>query len=203
MPSLPLAKYFRLKEGHERLPDGTREMGLYFFLASLGVLFLSLLCGYFTVRWMAPDWPPPGTPPLPSGLWASTGLILAGSVSVQLALGAIRNGNRRGLLVRLRWTAAFGLLFLAVQILNWMVLERIHGGPGDGLYGFLFFFLTLLHALHVIGGLAPLLVAGGRARAGRYTKDSHYGIRALAVYWHFLGGMWLLLFGVLYLLDRP
>jgi cytochrome c oxidase subunit 3 len=103
----------------------------------------------------------------------------------------------------LRLTAILGLVFLAIQTWNWAVLIRMHGGPTDGLYGFLFFFLTVMHAIHVIAGLAPLLVATGRARTGRYTREAHYGIRHLAIYWHFLGVMWLLLFGVLYLLDRP
>ena len=180
MPNLSLTKYFQLKEGQESLPAGTREMGLMFMLASLGMLFAAMLVGYFTVRWMAGEWPPPGTPELPAGLWAGTAALLLGSVTVQSALSGARSGNQARLIARLRSTLAFGILFLAVQTWNWIALVRAHGGPTNGVYGFLFFVLTMLHAVHVVGGILPL-----------------------AIYWHFLGTTWLVLFAVLYLVDRP
>jgi heme/copper-type cytochrome/quinol oxidase subunit 3 len=203
VPNLSLAKYLRLKEGQESLPAGTREMGLVFMLASLGMLFASMLVGYFTVRWMAGEWPPPGTPELPAGLWAGTAALILGSVTVQSALSAARAGNQARLAARLRWTLVFGILFLAVQTWNWIALIRAHGGPTDGVYGFLFFVLTMLHAVHVVGGILPLAVTVSRAGTGRYTRESHHGIRSLAIYWHFLGSTWLVLFAVLYLVDRP
>ena len=202
MPNL-LAKYFRLKEGQESLPPGTREMGLVWMLASLGMLFAAMLVGYFTVRTMAGEWPPAGTPELPAGLWAGTAVLILGSFAVQRAVAGVRAGDRERLTTGLRWTLALGLLFLGLQVSNWTVLIRAHGGPTDGMYGFLFFVLTMLHGVHVIGGLLPLTVALSRVRTGRYTAASHHGIRSLAIYWHFLGLTWLVLFGVLYLLDRP
>lgn len=202
MPNL-LAKYFRLKEGQESLPAGTREMGLVFMLASLGMLFASMLVGYFTVRWMAGEWPPPGTPKLPAGLWAGTAVLILGSFTVQRAVTGVRAGDRKRLTAGLRSTLILGLLFLGIQALNWTALVRAHGGPTDGMYGFLFFVLTMLHAIHVIAGLLPLGVTLSRVGSGRYTAASHHGIRSLAIYWHFLGLTWLVLFGVLYLMDRP
>ncbi|MBD3867960.1 MAG: cytochrome c oxidase subunit 3 [Acidobacteria bacterium] len=202
MPNL-LARYFRLKEGQESLPPGTREMGLVFMLASLGMLFASMLVGYFTVRWMAGEWPPPGTPKLPAGLWAGTAVLILGSLSIHRALAGIRAGSSARLAVWLRWTLILGLLFLGIQGLNWAALIKAHGGPTDGMYGFLFFVLTMLHGVHVVAGLLPLGVALSRVRTGRYTAGSHHGIRSLAIYWHFLGLTWLVLFAVLYLADRP
>lgn len=202
MPNL-LTKHFRLKDGQESLPEGTREMGLVFLLASLGMLFASMLVGYFTVRTMAGEWPPPGTPQLPSSLWAGTALLVLGSFTVQAGLSAVRSGKPARLATWLRVTLALGILFLAVQAWNWTALIRVHGGPTDGMYGFLFFVLTMLHAVHVIGGLLPLGVAVSRTGSGRYSRSSHHGIRSLAIYWHFLGVTWLVLFAVLYLADRP
>jgi cytochrome c oxidase subunit 3 len=198
-----LARHFRLKEGHDSLPEGTREIGLVFMLASLGMLFASMLVGYFTVRWMAGEWPPPGTPELPAGLWAGTVVLVLGSFTVQRALARIRSGSMAGLTSGLRWTLILGLLFLGIQAYNWTALVRAHGGPTDGMYGFLFFVLTMLHGAHVLAGLLPLGVTLSRVGTGRYTALSHHGIWSLAIYWHFLGVTWLVLFGVLYLVDRP
>jgi cytochrome c oxidase subunit 3 len=202
VPNL-LARHFRLKEGQESLPPGTRELGLVFMLASLGMLFAAMLVGYFTVRWMAGEWPPPGTPELPPGLWAGTVVLILGSFTVHRALSAVRAGDQRRLATRLRWTFILGVLFLGIQAFNWTLLVQAHGGPTDGMYGFLFFVLTMLHGAHVVAGLLPLGVTLSRAGTGRYTRSSHHGIRSLAIYWHFLGLTWLVLFAVLYLADRP
>ena len=67
------------------------------------------------------------------------------------------------------------------------------------LYGFLFYLLTGLHALHVVGGLVPLAVTTARAWQGKYTAVAHAGVEHVALYWHFLDVIWLVLFGVLVL----
>src|SRR4029079_454902 len=73
---------------------GAGVLGMWIFLATLSMLFLASIAGYLVVRLKAPAWPPPGMPRLPSGLWLSTGLLLAGSVTVHLALLRIRLGQR-------------------------------------------------------------------------------------------------------------
>ncbi len=178
---------------------GAGTFGMALLLASLGVLFTASLVGFLFIRFVRfadQPWPPPGFPPLPRTLWASTVVILLTSVSIQWALGAIRRGDlaalRKGLLV----TLVLGLLFLALQQYNWWEIwtaltpAQRGGGPdtlpaapnsGDP-YIKLFFALTGLHAAHVIGGLIPLAVVTRRATAGgpaRYSANYHPGVRDL------------------------
>lgn len=57
-----------------------------------------------------------------------------------------------------------------------------------------FYILTLAHAGHVAFGLLSLLIMAFMALKGRYTATEHVGLWAGAVYWHFLGGLWVFLF---------
>jgi heme/copper-type cytochrome/quinol oxidase subunit 3 len=68
-------------------------------------------------------------------------------------------------------------------------------------YG-LIFFLILLHALHVLGGMVTLTHVTVKAHRGAYERVGvgHDPIRLTALYWHFLDGVWIVMFGVLYLL---
>ncbi|MFT6745693.1 MAG: cytochrome c oxidase subunit 3 [Glaciecola sp.] len=61
-----------------------------------------------------------------------------------------------------------------------------------------FFLLTGLHFLHLIGGLISLIIVLVKSVKGRYSKDDMIGIKVSAIYWHFLGFLWLYLLGLLY-----
>ena len=85
-----------------------------------------------------------------------------------------------------------------LQAFNWLELVTGDVGPGTGLYGFTFFMLTGLHAAHVVGGLVPLGITLVRAFLGKYTWGAYGGVRNVALYWHFLDFVWLVLFAVLW-----
>ncbi|MEX0652881.1 MAG: cytochrome c oxidase subunit 3 [Phycisphaeraceae bacterium] len=55
-------------------------------------------------------------------------------------------------------------------------------------------FLILVHALHVLGGLIPLAVVTVKAHAGRYDHEHHGPVKYLTMYWHFLDGVWIVMF---------
>jgi heme/copper-type cytochrome/quinol oxidase subunit 3 len=84
---------------------------------------------------------------------------------------------------------------------NWFAYVVRSVSSAASLYAFGFYVLTGLHALHVIGGLVPLGITTAHARRGAYTASSHAGVDFIAMYWHFLGAVWLVLFVVLYLLG--
>ena len=173
-------------------------LGMAIFLVSLSILFTATLIGYLVVRFQARAWGAPGTHGLPSGLWASTGIIAACSVAIQRALKAVRGDRPAGLRRWLLATLLLGLAFLACQGANWLALVRLNLPPeAKNLYAFTFYVLTGLHALHVLGGLAGLGAVMAKARRGAYTRESHTGVKLCAMYWHFLGVVWLVLFGTL------
>jgi len=184
----------RVREG--AIP-GAGVLGMWVFLATLTVLFVASIVGYLVVRLRATDWPPPGMPRLPAGLWLATVVLLAGSVTIHRALRAIRLGHRARSTRWLQATLALALVFLFVQSWNWWGLIRLHMTAASNLYAFTFFMLTGLHAAHVIGGIALLVIVLVRCRRGRYGSDHHGGVTYAAMYWHFLDAIWLVLFAVM------
>ena len=184
----------RVREG--AIP-GAGVLGMWVFLATLTVLFLASIVGYLVVRLRATDWPPPGMPRLPAGLWLATVVLVAGSVTIHRALRSIRLGDRAALIRWLQATLALAVVFLSVQSWNWWGLIRLHLTAASNLYAFTFFMLTGLHAAHVIGGIALLVIVLARSLRGRYGSDHHGGVTYAAMYWHFLDAIWLVLFAVM------
>lgn len=206
-----------LSDGSRRDPFrdwsvGTLIMAL--LLTSLGILFAASLVLYLIMRFRASQWPPPGAPVLPAWLWVSTGIILISSVTMQLSLRAIRNnapGLMRGFLVV---TTFLAFAFVGSQIAVWFntthvdLVEPVKGvykayenSPEMQLrfYVKLFWFLTILHGVHVIGGIIPLLITTRLAFLNRYTEQYHPGLSYTTMYWHFLDVVWVILFCVMYL----
>lgn len=173
------------------------RLGMRLLVASLSMLFGATLTGYLLVRSRAPAWPPPGVPALPAGLLVSTVLILACSGAIWAASDGIRRGEERALRLGLLAALALAGAFLASQTVCWFSLVARSFTVRTNLYGFLFYLLTGLHALHVVAGLGPLAVTTARAWKGRYTAASHEGVSNVALYWHFLDAVWLVLFLVL------
>ena len=183
-------------------------MGL--FLASLGVIFVAAAIGLFVVRVQLErqDLWPTDLPRLPWALAAGTLVLVASAVSMQRGLrlagdaggGAGAGTGRRAPLARaLMTTAALGALFLLVQAASWLTW---FGAVRDewqasnewrvALTGF--FVLSGLHALHVIGGLGALIHTWRLVAADAVIGDR---VRYCAMYWHFLGAVWLVLYALL------
>ena len=184
-------------DGRARLAAGAQGMRL--FLVSTGILFGSILIGFVCIRLLAIE--SPQLPPLPRGLWVSTLLLLGSSATMHAAQVAARRGDRGRLQGFLAATTLLGFAFLVVQAVCWILwLEPMRASLGQAEQVFLltgFYTLTGLHALHVVGGLVPLVVITARARAGRYSPDFHPGVIYTTMYWHFLGGVWVVTYATL------
>jgi heme/copper-type cytochrome/quinol oxidase subunit 3 len=175
-------------------PTGAGVFGMLLFLLSLSVLFASSLIGVIIVRFQADSWRPPGFEGLPAGLWVSTLVILGASVTVHLALRAARCDDRLWLLRWLGVTLGLGLAFMALQAVNWTLLVSEGMTGREDLFGFSFYVLTGLHALHVLGGLIQLGAVTWFASRGRYGAEGHGGVTYSVMYWHFLDGAWVVIF---------
>ncbi len=175
---------------------GAGRLGMQLFLASLAVLFAAGLVAFWIVRSQAVYWPPLGAPALPRTLWLSTALAAATSAVAQGAVTVIRRGDEPALRRRLMLACGLAASFLACQAVSWIAFfdrptfER-------HLYGFTFYALTGLHALHVLGGLVALAIVLARAYRGAYSWARHAGVQSTATYWHFLGAVWLVIYATL------
>jgi cytochrome c oxidase subunit 3 len=179
---------------------GAGEIGpfaLGLAMAGITTLFLVLIAVWLFLRRPAPDWRAAGASGALDALWVSTTCLAASSAAIELAA----RRARAGMAVRrstLRWLAAsmvLGLGFLAAQLWLWIGLWRAGLVPSASGYAAVFFALTGLHALHVVGGLGFLgaLSLWLRKSAARLST-----VRLGALYWHFMGALWLVLFTLLY-----
>ena len=71
-----------------------------------------------------------------------------------------------------------------------------------GMYFFLYFAMTGMHALHMIIGISILTFMIFRARAGAYTTGHVTYVENFGLYWHFVDIVWIFLFPLLYLISR-
>lgn len=178
-------------------PAAFRRMGMWLLLASLGMLFGASLVGFLVLRMRAEQWPPLGTPSMPGGLWVSTGLLIVLSSALVMAVRAARAGRMSVLNRMLEVSALLAVAFLVAQISNWMRMASHSVLPGQSLFVWFFYLLTILHAAHVLIGLIPLFVVAVRASAGRYTPENHETIHLVGMYWHFLLVTWVAIMAVL------
>ena len=170
------------------------RMGMVIMLISLAMLFAAALLGYAVVRLEDGEaWPPPGMPGLPPLLIVSTVVIVVSSGTMWLATHAAARGNDRGIRTWSMLTLIFGLGFLVLQSTAWIQMARDQADFEKHLYAWSFYFLTALHAAHLVGGLIPLAVVAVRAHRNRYTLENHRGVTYTAMYWHFLDGAWIVL----------
>jgi cytochrome c oxidase subunit 3 len=179
--------------------------GMWVFIAVVAMIFLACILGYLVVRFDQPpgrEWMPAGTPPLPGALLLSTGLLAVSSWTVQLAVRAARAGRQAQLVHALGATIALAALFLVVQTLAWNEMWRAQATIASGLYAWTFYVLTGTHALHVLGGLPPLVLAYRRTREGLYTPTDHAGLVMCAMYWHALDVIWVVLYATLWAGSR-
>jgi len=171
-----------------------RKLALKVFLAIVTVLFMLLVVAY--ARRMAyEDWRP--SPQL-GLLWANTFALVLSSVALQWALFSARRGQMDGMRVAFLAGGAFTVVFLAGQILAWRQLgTMVYFDVTNPAIAF-FYLITGLHGLHLLGGL----VAWGRT----FTKvwgdfdvaKIRHSVELCALYWHYLLGVWLVLFGLLF-----
>jgi len=182
------------------IKDGSASagrMGMWLFLVSLGVLFAACVVGYVVVRLRAPEWPPPGSPSLPAGMWTSTAVLIVLSLLMVLAERALERGRQETATRMLTASLVLAIAFLGSQVANWMRLAGNDVMPHQSLFVFGFYILTFLHAAHVVGGLVPLILVALRARAGKYSNGESEGVHLVAMYWHFLVVAWIAVLGVL------
>ena len=183
---------------HAEHPDH-RIFGLATFLVADAMTFAGFFAAYLTFKAVNPL--PDGAIyelelPLPI---LNTVLLLVSSATFHRAGQAIRQDDhgrcRRWLLI----TAGLGLAFLVSQMVEYFTLPF---GLTDNLYASTFFAATGFHGLHVTLGALMILIVWWQARQpqGRVTAADHFPLEAAELYWHFVDGIWVILFLILYLL---
>jgi cytochrome c oxidase subunit III len=177
------------------------RLALLFFMGAEVMFFAALVSALFVLRVGMAAWPPPLEPRLPLAVTTVNTLVLiSSSVSMTAALRALRRGDGRRFLTMLSATAALGALFLVVQGYEWIRLIGFGLTLSSSVYGATFYSLIGLHALHVAGALVWLVVTTLLAARERFANGRITPVQACAMYWHFVVGLWPVLFVSVYLL---
>jgi heme/copper-type cytochrome/quinol oxidase subunit 3 len=122
--------------------------------------------------------------------------LVALSLLLVAAERAFRRGSSRNASRALIAALGLGIGFLALQTWNWMQMAAGNVLPQQNILIWGFYTLTFLHAVHVLGGLVPLVLTTVRAYGGRYADD-HEAVHLVGLYWHFLLATWVAIFVVL------
>jgi len=180
--------------------EWTARIGMMMFLASWAMMFAALFFVYGGIRAKASVWPPMQYPALPLLLPSiNTAVIFCSSMAFQRGLGLLRQGRVRLFALLLLLTTLLGATFLALQVTVWLQLSEAGLHITSGAYGSVFYAFTWLHAAHVIVGVVALGVLTVFAFRGAFGAARMLKPRLWAMYWHFVGMVWVLLFVTIYL----
>lgn len=179
------------------------KLGLWLFLASEVMLFGALFSSYVVLRVGHPEWLYGADKHLSVPLGTLNTLVLISSgITILLAWMALRLNDFGRFKLWMGLTIALGILFLGVKAAEYA--GKFAGGhyPNTHTFFAIYFLMSGLHALHVIGGLLVNLYLWGPGSAMWRTEPERFTNRVeiSALYWHFVDLVWMFLFPVLYLL---
>ena len=176
-----------------------RMFGLITFLIADGMTFAGFFAAYLTYKAVNPL--PDGAIyelelPIPT---FNTILLLVSSATFHKAGKALLKNKNADTQKWLIVTALLGITFLICQLFEYFNLPF---GLTDNLFASTFYALTGFHGLHVTLGTLMILIISWQTRPmeGRITNQNMFPLEAVELYWHFVDGIWVILFIILYLL---
>ena len=179
------------------------KLGIWLFLASEIMLFGGLFSAYILLRVGSPVWPPSGETHLniPLATLNTFNLILS-SWTIVKSWVALKENNIKDFKMFMGITLLCSMLFLVIKYFEYSA--KFHHGifpSTDNFFG-IYFTLTGLHGLHVIGGLIVNYYHWGPGLKMWETEPERFTnrIEIAGLYWHFVDLVWIFLFPTLYLL---
>jgi len=129
--------------------------------------------------------------------------LLSSSITIHFAGRSLERNNRHAFLALWSLTIILGGLFLFGTGQEWHRLIYEHGLTiSTNLFGTTYYSLVGLHAFHVTAGLIMLTVVLIFGLAGRVHQDQFCRVDVLALYWHFVDAVWVVVFTVVYIVGR-
>jgi cytochrome c oxidase subunit 3 len=177
-----------------RVPGRTYQLGMWFALAGIVMLFSAFTSAMVVRRGMAFDWVSIAVPRL---LWVNTGILLASSLTLEFSRRAL---SQHAAVNFIRWlvaTGALGVAFLAGQLVVWRELAARGVYLATNPSSSFFYVLTGAHGVHLLGGVLALgyvAIRAGRMARGRERRTA---LDLTAIYWHFMDALWIYIFFLL------
>jgi cytochrome c oxidase subunit 3 len=175
------------------------RIGVWVAMASVVMLFTALVSSYIVRAASGDDWRPLT---MPRVLWLSTTLIIVSSVTLEVSRHALKRQQNAAYGRWLVGTAVLGVGFLGSQLLAWRQFVRQGVYIASNPHSSFFYLLTAAHGIHLAGGILALSYLIWRTRQPRPTAEGELrrigAAHAAAIYWHFLDGLWIGLFLLLF-----
>jgi cytochrome c oxidase subunit III len=194
--------------------DGAMRLGMWVFLGSETLLFAGLFGLYVGYRGMYQ--PAFAQATAYNEEWigsVNTFVLIVSSFFAAWAVHMMRARRPRASLWSLVLVIALGFVFLGLKSFEYA--HHLHDGIAPGRhYSFallpergarifftLYYFMTGLHALHVIAGLTVMAWLISRIRREKATPEHHVELELGALYWHLVDIVWIVLWPLLYLIE--
>jgi cytochrome c oxidase subunit 3/cytochrome o ubiquinol oxidase subunit 3 len=179
----------------------SRKLGMWAFLASECLFFGALISSYLLYRTRGPEGQRPHDLYDIPYTSVSSFVLLMSSLTMVLALSAIKRRDHYRLRVWLLATALLGALFVGGQVYEFTVFnhEGMHLSSSPASSSF--FVLTGFHGMHVTGGIFWLLSLVGLSLRGQVPSERSLDVEMAGLYWHFVDVVWIVIFTIVYLVP--
>jgi heme/copper-type cytochrome/quinol oxidase subunit 3 len=165
-----------------------------------GTAFALTIGAYFYLRTRNPQWPPDGIAP-PSLLWGTvnTIILIVSGIPNQRAKKAAEKVDLAGVRLWLVVCLLFGIAFNAVRVMEYFTLNVLWNSDA---YGSVVWLLLSLHTTHIVTDFLDTCVLTVLMLVGPIEEKRFVDVEENAVYWYFVVGAWLPIYGVIYWAPR-
>ena len=192
------------------------NLGMWVFLVTEIMFFGGAFMAYIVYRALHLDSFITGSHMLDVTFGATnTAVLICSSLTMALAIHSAQTGKSKSTIITyLVLTMILGAAFLGIKFTfewshDWVeglvpglhfTYNEVHA-PGVEMFFCFYFFMTGLHAMHMIIGLGILTTLTVMASRGRFNADYYAPLEVSGLYWHFVDIVWIFLFPLLYLIG--
>lgn len=178
------------------------KLGIWLFLASEVMLFGALFSSYVLLRVGAASWPH-GADILNVPLATlNTMVLITSSVTMVMSWTSLKMGRFSAYRMYMLMTFLCGVGFMVIKTIEYTAKFSHHLYPKNDTFMAIYFTLTGLHGLHVLGGMIVMAYLLGPGTKMWKTDPARFTnrVEVTGLYWHFVDLVWIFLFPLLYLL---
>jgi cytochrome c oxidase subunit III len=188
---------------HTRFTTGINhgKLGMWVFLASEIMFFSGFFGAFIVLRNLNLEVFTAGAHQLDKVVATiNTAVLISSSLTMALSHLALERGDQRKFRFFLLLTIIGAFGFLGIKTYEYAAKFSHDIYPWTDTFFATYFTMTGFHALHVIGGLIPMIWMFGKSLAKGYPQEMHHRVEVLGLYWHFVDLVWIFLFPTLYLI---
>ena len=179
------------------------QWGMVSFLVSEAALFSTLIVTYIFYLGRDVVGPTPAEALRLPLVLCTTACLLSSSATIHRAEKTLRQGSQFRFLQWWTATIALGAVFLGGTAFEWHdLMAHYHLTISRNLFGTTYYTLVGLHAFHVTAGVLVMLIVLGLAIRRQVGAANHAAVGMVSWYWHFVDGVWVVVFTVVYLIGR-